>query len=672
MSQGVYMEFKRRPRSLNVLTGARRERTTKEDHAMSMRFKDISVSGKVMGVFSCILLVTVALGLFSAQRLSQLNTNAGEIRDQWLPTTRLLGEVRYYATRYRSYQGGYLLATSDKDREQFSNTLASLSASVTSSLAKYQALVSDEKGREHAQQISSAWAIYQPMLDKEIEIDRTSGQAAASAYYINTMKATFGELNDAIDNGISYANDGGVGAGNESQETFNSSRILIFSALGIAVLFCAGACLVLIHGISKPLVEMTSAMGELASGNLHVEVPNSDQEDEVGKLAAAMIAFKEHMAAAERSKTEQTETIVSSIGHGLEHLAKGNLTHRVTAELTGPFGKLKEDFNAAIHHLEDTVTKVMSSTDQISTGAGEIAQAADDLSRRTEQQAASLEETAAALEQITATVKKTAANAHEAKSSVTEAKTVAEDGGQVVETAIKAMDAIAQSSKQITDIIGVIDEIAFQTNLLALNAGVEAARAGEAGKGFAVVASEVRALAQRSGEAAKQIRTLINVSSEHVGNGVKFVGESGQALKRIVDHVLQINTLVSEMAQAAEQQSTGIEQVNVAVSQMDQVTQQNAAMVEESTAASRNLAGETQGLSSLVSFFNIGEQAKAAAKAQPAPAQRPQPTQVAAHPVRKMQSPQPARMKTGTGAQRLSVAVARKPEAEPEQEWSEF
>jgi methyl-accepting chemotaxis protein len=318
---------------------------------------------------------------------------------------------------------------------------------------------------------------------------------------------------------------------------------------------------------------------------------------------------------------EATQLTISSIGEGLEHLAKGDLTYRVTADLTGDFAKLKNDFNLAMTRLQDTVKNVLGSTHQIANGAGEISQASDDLSRRTEQQAASLEETAAALEEITATVKKTAANAKEASHSVADAKKAAEDGGRVVETAVKAMDAIANSSKQITDITGVIDEIAFQTNLLALNAGVEAARAGDAGKGFAVVASEVRSLAQRSSEAAKQIKTLINTSSEQVGNGVKYVGETGQALKRIVDQVLQINALVSEMAGAAEQQSTGIEQVNAAVGQMDQVTQQNAAMVEQSTAASRNLASETKVLTDLVGFFSVGEESHAAAQPHTAPRQ---------------------------------------------------
>jgi methyl-accepting chemotaxis protein len=343
----------------------------------------------------------------------------------------------------------------------------------------------------------------------------------------------------------------------------------------------------------------------LAGGNLEVEIPAAKRKDEIGKLAGAMKAFKDQLAAAERSKSEQTEIIVSSIGSGLDSLAKGDLTRRVTADLTGPFAKLKDDFNGAVARLQTTIATIRTSTSGISAGATEISQAAHNLSKRTEQQAASLEETAAALEQITATIKKTAQNAKETSTIVTTAKSAAEDGGRVVETAIHAMGEIEQSSKKITDIIGVIDEIAFQTNLLALNAGVEAARAGDAGKGFAVVASEVRALAQRSSEAAKQIKTLIKTSGEQVNSGVKLVGGSGAALKRIADQVIEINNLVSEMAQGAQQQATGIEQVSAAVTQMDEVTQQNAAMVEESTEASRNLATETSELSNIVSFFKV-------------------------------------------------------------------
>jgi methyl-accepting chemotaxis protein len=298
--------------------------------------------------------------------------------------------------------------------------------------------------------------------------------------------------------------------------------------------------------------------------------------------------------------------VIGILAGGLKRLAAGDLTTQIRTALEGEYDQLRKDFDTAAKQLQETVQAVLRSANSITAGAGEISQAADDLSRRTEQQAASLEETAAALEEITATVKKTAANTREATSTMAGAKAAAEEGTQIVGTAIRAMDSISQSSNQITDIIGVIDEIAFQTNLLALNAGVEAARAGDAGKGFAVVASEVRALAGRSSEAAKQIKTLILTSRQHVESGVKYVGDTGAALGHILESVESISTLITEMAQAAEQEATGIEQVNAAVGQMDQVTQQNAAMVEESTAASKSLADETRSLAELVSFFNVG------------------------------------------------------------------
>ncbi len=310
------------------------------------------------------------------------------------------------------------------------------------------------------------------------------------------------------------------------------------------------------------------------------------------------------------AKAAEQEHVVSALAQGLRELSTGNLERRIEEAFVPDYEQLRADFNAAQSRLQETMQSVLTSTNGISTGANEISQAADDLSKRTEQQAASLEETAAALEEITATVRKTAQNAKEASTIVATAKSAAESGGQIVNTAITAMGQIEHSSKQITDIISVIDEIAFQTNLLALNAGVEAARAGDAGKGFAVVASEVRALAQRSSEAAREIKSLIKTSSEHVSSGVKLVGESGEALSKIVSQVIDINALVGEMALAAQQQSTGIEEVNTAITQMDQVTQQNAAMVEQSTAAARNLASETGELSELVSFFKVGSEAR--------------------------------------------------------------
>jgi methyl-accepting chemotaxis protein len=298
--------------------------------------------------------------------------------------------------------------------------------------------------------------------------------------------------------------------------------------------------------------------------------------------------------------------VVAALGQALDSLAKGDLVSRLADEVPAEFQKLKDDFNNAIAILEQTMSRVSTVTDGIRGGSDEIGVAADDLSRRTEQQAASLEETAAALDEITSTVRRSAAGAKQASQVVAGARSEAERSGIVVAQAVTAMGEIETSSHEIGNIIGVIDEIAFQTNLLALNAGVEAARAGDAGRGFAVVAQEVRALAQRSAEAAKEIKALIGASTRHVEAGVGLVGQTGQALRGIVAKVAEIDTLIEQISASSQEQASGLQQVNTAVNQMDQVTQQNAAMVEQTTAATHALKGQTAELVALVSAFQVG------------------------------------------------------------------
>ena len=295
---------------------------------------------------------------------------------------------------------------------------------------------------------------------------------------------------------------------------------------------------------------------------------------------------------------------VDQIAVALERLASNDLSYRMPAAIDAQFARVRDDFNSAVAALDEAISAVASATQNVNAGANEISTASDDLSRRTEQQAASLEETAAALDQITATVGRSAEGARRASEAASGARVDAAKSGEIVSEAVAAMDGIEESSTQINQIIGVIDEIAFQTNLLALNAGVEAARAGEAGRGFAVVAQEVRALAQRSADAAKEIKVLIANSSSQVDRGVKLVGDTGRALNSIVSKVGEIDTLIGEIAQSSREQATGLGEVNVAVNQMDQVTQQNAAMVEETTAAAANLRLEAGALERLIARFN--------------------------------------------------------------------
>jgi methyl-accepting chemotaxis protein len=349
---------------------------------------------------------------------------------------------------------------------------------------------------------------------------------------------------------------------------------------------------------------------------------------------------------------QERQAVVRSLAEALGHLAQGDLAYRIESAFTSEYEQLRSDYNSALGRLSSTLNEIVGGASAIRSGAGEISTAADDLSRRTEQQAASLEETAAALDEITATVRKTASGAKTASDVVVAARGDAQTSAQVVSQAVSAMTEIEGSSSKIGQIIGVIDEIAFQTNLLALNAGVEAARAGEAGKGFAVVASEVRALAQRSADAAKEIKALISASAEQVGSGVRLVAETGQALQRIVERVVEIDVLVTEIAASAQEQATGLHQVNSAINEMDQVTQQNAAMVEESTAASHNLAQEAQGLAEAIGRFRV-EGADSAAQ----------------HPVQRQPVVRAAQHHRTSS--RTAVAALRKPQAEAAG-WEEF
>ncbi|WP_313060524.1 methyl-accepting chemotaxis protein, partial [Agrobacterium cavarae] len=297
---------------------------------------------------------------------------------------------------------------------------------------------------------------------------------------------------------------------------------------------------------------------------------------------------------------------ISTLGLALRALAEGNLRQRLDTPFVPSMEKLRSDFNEVIEKLRITMQTVAQNSEIIASGSAEIRVAADQLAQRTEQQAASLEESAAALEEITTTGADASQRADEAGRLVSATKANAERSGEIVHRAIAAMDAISHSAGEITNIITVIDSIAFQTNLLALNAGVEAARAGESGKGFAVVAQEVRDLAQRSAAAAKEIRQLINASGAHVARGVGLVGETGEALKDIASQVELIDTNVAAIVEAAREQASGLSEINNAVNLMDQATQKNAAMVEETTAASHGLAREAEALRQLLTQFDVG------------------------------------------------------------------
>jgi methyl-accepting chemotaxis protein len=435
----------------------------------------------------------------------------------------------------------------------------------------------------------------------------------------------------------------------ESRATLNSALYYAHLAQLIGWVVAIGVALMsgwwLSRVIARPLGQITTAVNGLTNGNHTVDVPAIRRSDEIGQLAQAVETFKQ--AAIEKNRLEQEAvaaqqaqeeerrkgeaeaqfymdahaTFMREFSAALERLSKGDLTYRLNTPFTEDYEKIRHDFNTTATSLQEAIVTIASSSYAIRHATDEIATAADDQSRRTAQQAASLEETAAALDEITATVKKTADGASHARDVVSSAKSDAEKSDEVVRHTIAAMGDIENSSQQISRIIGVIDEIAFQTNLLALNAGVEAARAGDAGRGFAVVASEVRALAQRSAQAAKEIKELISSSTKQVEQGVDLVDQMGKALARILTEVAEINTVVTDIAAGAKEQSVGLQEINTGVSQMDQATQQNAAIAEETTAASRGLASEIEKLQELVNRFELGQEFAAEAvqhKARPA------------------------------------------------------
>lgn len=396
------------------------------------------------------------------------------------------------------------------------------------------------------------------------------------------------------------------------EATAQTALYLVGGVITLAMLVLGFLVMATSRVLFSPLLSMTGAMSKLAAGDKSITVPELGRVDEIGKMATAVQAFKEAAmkldaadAASAVKANEQTE-VVNSLASVLKQLRDGNLTMRIETAFSADYEELRTDFNTALDGLQTAMQAVVLSADAIRSSTGETSLAASDLSLRTEQQASSLEETAAALDEITITVRKTAEDAKQADVAVIGTLSEAEVSGQVVRQTMAAMAEIEKSSKQISLIIGVIDEIAFQTSLLALNAGVEAARAGDAGRGFAFVATEVRALAKRSSDAAKEIKILISAGSQHVEIGVDLAGEAGKSLRQMVGRVSEISSLMSEIAASAQEQSASLTQINGAINQMDQATQQNAAIAEQSTVASRTLTQAADELLGLILKFQTG------------------------------------------------------------------
>jgi methyl-accepting chemotaxis protein len=453
----------------------------------------------------------------------------------------------------------------------------------------------------------------------------------------------------------------------KSENAASQAMVLAGAALAVVLVLAslAVAYLAFRRKVLLPLSLTAETMRDMAAGNHEAGFTSEHRVDEIGTMTRAIETFRAALKADKTRAAEQAE-VVETLSQALHRLANGDLTHRIDRMPAGEPELLRDAYNASVSTLETMIGAVRTTASGVHTGSDEIRSASEDLALRNEQQAASLEETAASVSAAATLTRQSVETASAARDAISQTHARATEGGAVVSKAVEAMGAIEQSAREITQIIDVIDGIAFQTNLLALNAGVEAARAGDAGKGFAVVANEVRALAQRSADAARDIKQLIDKSTSHVGDGVNLVGETGTLLTEILTQVGAVTGQINAIAETAASQASNLEQVNVAVGTIDRMTQQNAAMVEQSTAATRSLSSEAQRLSELVAQFRVNEGAKTVATtvAKPAPRTAPPP------PARRAA---PAPKKIAAPVREGNLARKPLPASQPDDEdWSEF
>lgn len=597
--------------------------------------QNLRISQKLAFGFFVVVLTMAAMGAGVVWSLAALKSERAAV-DVRIDTLRALDAAKFYLARQENSYRGFLLSGDRYYLERFEKHRGNFAKQL-------QALRSqpgqDAKTLADIDAIASAAEQWRSVIVEK-------GTVLAGSTATRPEAIAMVGPDGAADGVIAPAEDG-IEALIERQTTalqaheVQQARLerLAFASLGAGIvggmLIAVGLAWLLTRAIAGPVSAMTAAMRRLAEGDYQIAIPATGRKDEVGHMADAVAVFRaageekqrlELASADQRREAQEAQArteaeraaldaeqsgVVNELGIALERLSGGDLTFRLEQSFPPAFRKLQDDFNAAMTQLEHTMGIIAANARAIQSGSSEISRATDNLSQRTEQQAATLEQTAAALDEITATVARTAKNAEQTNELVEGAGIDAKRSAVVVGDAVAAMGQIEQSSKKIGTIIGVIDEIAFQTNLLALNAGVEAARAGEAGRGFAVVASEVRALAERSAGAAKEIKTLISASSQQVSDGVTLVGQAGDALARITDQVASVTENVREIAASAREQAIAVAEVNSAITQMDQVTQQNAAMAEETTAASHDLQTEASELTSGVARFQLSSTAQA-------------------------------------------------------------
>lgn len=497
-------------------------------------------------------------------------------------------------------------AKSPRDTEEIAQTLRDNKDSLDAELTALEASPLPVAIQTQVERLKPQLRVY---LDQALAIvEKARQDPDAAKALVPAFMATFHQLEadlDALGDGLEKL---GEEARREAEASTRQSVLVMgLGTLAVAVLTIL-ASRKFTRNITKPIDRLRGALTRVATGEFGLRIGAITRNDDIGAIARDIDKVSERVVVVmeEQAQIHATaEAVILQLGERLRALAEGDLTADLSESFTGQYELLRGDFNTALGQLRDMMRVVIDTSELIRARTADLSEASENLAGRTETQAATLEEAAAALEEVTSSMTSAADSAREVEGVVTTARREVERSGQIVMGAVAAMNEIEASSSQISQIIGVIDDIAFQTNLLALNAGVEAARAGDAGKGFAVVASEVRALAQRSSTAAKEIKTLIGASTQQVERGVDQVDGAGKALSIVVTQVARIADLVSDIARGASEQARAMAEINIGVAQLDQVTQQNAAMAEESGAASRAVEQDARELGELVSRFRV-------------------------------------------------------------------
>ncbi len=515
-----------------------------------MNISNLKIGARLILGFAAVLALTAVIGTVSVSRMSAINDSTTEIATNWLVASRTLGEFSSELSAIKRSESRHLLATKPDDFAVQENDIKAHREKAAETWKRYEVTIASPEERKLADEVKSSILAYAATTPKLIALSRegTAKVDEARAYFSGDSRATFNAADGAIQTLIAFQSKGADAAYATSQETFSRTRIGVMAVLLIAIAIGALLAWLITRSITVPVRGAVKLAEAVAAGDLSTSIQSSSK-DEIGQLMRAL-----------KSMNDSLSTVVNQVRQGSESVA---------------------------------------------TASSQIAEGNNDLSQRTEEQASALQQTAASMEQLSSTVKQNADSARQADQLAKNASTVAIKGGEVVAEVVETMKGINDSSKKISDIISVIDGIAFQTNILALNAAVEAARAGEQGRGFAVVASEVRSLASRSADAAKEIKGLINASVERVEQGTALVDQAGTTMTEVVGSIRRVTDIMGEISAASQEQSQGVAQIGEAVQQMDQVTQQNAALVEEMAAAASSLQSQAKDLVGTVSVFKL-------------------------------------------------------------------